>query len=136
MSTKLIILVENDSNLRQSIVLILERAGYLVDATDCAYKAMDILQSRNYQLIISDFNMPETKKVLLPKVHEIYPCLSIVILTDQSLSEIDKEDKQLRAQILIKPIAPERLLDCIAEILVQKENISDNKLDNLPVYMN
>jgi len=136
MSPKLIILVEDDLNLRQSIVLILERAGYLVDATECPYKAMDIIKSGNYQLVISDFNMPDTKKVLLPKVHENYPNLFNVILTDQSLPEIDKEDKQLRDQYLIKPIAPERLLDCVGKILVQKENITNNKLENLSVHPN
>jgi len=136
MSPKLIILVEDDLNLRQSIVLILERAGYLVDATECPYKAMDIIKSGNYQLVISDFNMPDTKKVLLPKVHENYPNLFNVILTDQSLPEIDMEDKQLRDQYLIKPIAPERLLDCVGKILVQKENITNNKLENLSVHPN
>jgi DNA-binding NtrC family response regulator len=133
MSSKVIILVEDDLNLRQSIVLILERAGYLVYATECPYKAMDILRSGNYQVIISDFNMPDTKKVLLPKMHENYPNLFNVILTDQSVSEIDKEDKQLRDQYLIKPIAPERLLDCVGKILVQNENLTNNKLGSLPV---
>jgi len=134
MDQKLIILVEDDLNLRQSIALILQRDGYLVTATDCVYKALDIIQSGNCQLLISDFNMPETKKVLLPKVHENYPNLFNVILTDQSLPEIDKEDKQLRDQYLIKPIAPERLLDCVGKILVQKENITNNKLENLSVH--
>ena len=136
MDQKLIILVEDDLNLRQSIALILQRDGYLVTATDCVYKALDIIQSGNCQLLISDFNMPETKKVLLPKVHENYPNLFNVILTDQSLPEIDKEDKQLRDQYLIKPIAPERLLDCVGKILVQKENITNNKLENLSVHPN
>jgi len=62
MSTQLIILIEDDLNLRQSIALILQRDGYLITTTDCVYKALDIIKSGNYQLIISDFNMPETKK--------------------------------------------------------------------------
>jgi DNA-binding response OmpR family regulator len=136
MNTKLIILVEDDLNLRQSIVLILERAGYCVDATDCPYKAMDILQSGNYQLIISDFNMPVAKKVLLPKALDIYPNLSIVILTDQSLSEIDREGKQLKAQYLLKPIAPERLLDCVGMILGESGNSTHENLNVLPINHN
>jgi len=42
----------------------------------------------------------------------------------------------LRDQYLIKPIAPERLLDCVGKILVQKENITNNKLENLSVHPN
>jgi DNA-binding NtrC family response regulator len=131
MSPKLIILVEDDINLRQSIALILQRAGYLVTVTDCAYKAMDIIQSGKYQLIISDINMPETRNVLLPKVLGIYPYMSIVILTDQSISEIEKEDKLLSAQYLVKPIAPERLLDCVRTILGKKSSSNQANLNNL-----
>jgi two-component system response regulator HydG len=117
MSPILIALVEDDVNLRQSIALILQRAGYLVTATDCIYKAMEIIRSGNYQLVIADSNIPETNKVFLPKILGIYPYLSIVILTDQSIAETEKEGKLLSAHYLVKPIAPERLLDCVGTIL-------------------
>jgi DNA-binding NtrC family response regulator len=133
MSPKLIILVEDDVNLRQSIALILQRAGYLVTATDCVFKAMDIIHSGKYHLIISDINMPETKNVLLPKVLAVYPYMSIVILTDQSISEIEKEGKLLSAQYLVKPIAPERLLDCVGTILGKKSNSNHINLNHLPI---
>jgi DNA-binding NtrC family response regulator len=126
MSPKFIILVEDDVNLRQSIALMLQRAGYLVTATDCVFKAMDFIQSKKYNLLISDTNMPETRKVLLPKVLGIYPYLSIVILTDQALYDSEGEDILLSAQYLIKPIAPERLLDCVGTIL-GKSGTSNNE---------
>jgi DNA-binding NtrC family response regulator len=124
MSPILIVLVEDDMNLRQSIALILQRAGYCVNATECAYKAMDIIHSGNYQLVITDINIPETRTMLLPKVLGEYPNLSIVILTDQSSSEIEKEDKLLSAHYLIKPIAPERLLDCVGTIIGKSNNVN------------
>lgn len=136
MSTELIILVEDDANLRQSISLILQRAGYLVTATDCVYKAMDIIQSGKYHLIISDSNLPETRNVLLPKVPGFYPYLSIVILTDQSISEIEKENKRLSAHYLVKPIAPEHLLDCVGTILGKKNNSNRTVSNHLPVQNN
>jgi DNA-binding NtrC family response regulator len=120
MNRKLIILVEDDQNLRQSIVLILERAGYDLDATDCVYKAIEIIKSGNYQLVISDLNMPDTDEILLPNLHGIYPYLSNVILTDQSLSGPEKEESRFSDQYLIKPIAPERLLECVGMIINQK----------------
>ncbi len=122
MNPKLIVLVEDDPNLRQSIALILQRAGYFVTSTDCVYKAMDILQSGNYCMAITDVNIPETRKVFLPTVLGKYPDLSIVILTDQSSSEIEKENKLLSAHYLIKPIAPERLLDCVGTIIGKSNN--------------
>ena len=122
MNPKLIILVENDLNLRQSIALILLRAGYFVTSTDCGFKAMNIIQAGNFHLLIADINNPDTREILMPKVHVMYPDLSIVILTDQASSEIEKEGKLLSAHYLIKPIAPERLLDCVGTIMGNQNN--------------
>ncbi len=122
MSSALIILVENDVNLRQSIALILQRAGYSVTATDCVYEAFDLIQSGHYRLLISDFNIPDTKMVLLPKVNRGFPDLPIVILTDQSSAEVENERKHFNAQYLVKPVAPERLLDSIGSILGKANN--------------
>jgi DNA-binding NtrC family response regulator len=116
MSTKSIIVVEDDINLRQSITLILQRAGFLTTATDCVYKAMDILRSGKYHLIISDFDMPEMKNVFLPKLLVNYPSIPIFILTDQSFSEIEGE-KRINAYYLAKPVAPECLVDSVRSIL-------------------
>jgi len=122
MSPKLIILVENDVNLRQSIALILQRAGYLVTATECVYKALELVPSGKYNLLISDFNIPETTDVLLPKIHTEYPQLPIVILTDQSDAEAAMESRLHNAHFLVKPIAPERLLDSVGSVLGNKNN--------------
>jgi DNA-binding NtrC family response regulator len=126
MSSKLIVIVEDDINLRQSIALILERAGYFVVATDCVPKAINILQSGSYHLLITDINMPDARKTLIPDILAMYPSLSLVILTDQSASEIEKENRLLSAHYLIKPVAPERLLDYV-ETIIGKNNNSGHK---------
>ncbi len=117
MSPKFIMLLENDVNLRQSIALILQRAGYAVSASDRAEQVLELLQSREYHLLISDINPPETSNVLLPKVLRGFPHLPIVILTDQSSAEAERESKRFSAYYLIKPVAPERLLDYVGSIL-------------------
>lgn len=122
MGPKLIILVENDLNLRQSIALILQRAGYQVTATDCVYEALELIGSGDFQLLISDINIPDTRSVLLPKVSKVYPNLPTVILTDQSSAEVEDERRSFSAQYLIKPLAPERLLDSVGSILGHSNN--------------
>ncbi len=122
MSPKLIILVEDDLNLRQSMALILQRVGYFVTSTDCVTSAMNIIQAGNCHLIIADIDIPDTRTLLLPRILGLYPQLSIVILTDQSSAEIEREDKLLSAHYLIKPIAPERLLDCVVTIMGRNGN--------------
>jgi len=136
MSPKLICLVENDLNLRQSIALILQRAGYLVTATDCATRAFNIIQSGHYHMLITDIDMPEVRNILIPKILGTHPFLYIVILTDQSLAEIEKEHKLLSAHYVIKPVAPERLLDYVDTILSGKGKTNPNPFNNNSIDQN
>ncbi len=133
MSPKLIALVEDDDNLRQSIALILQRAGYLVTATDCATRAFNIIQSGQYHMLITDINMPDVRNILIPKILGTHPFLAIVILTDQSLAEIDKEHKLRSAHYVIKPVAPERLLDYVETIIGKNNNSNHDNLSKLPI---
>jgi DNA-binding NtrC family response regulator len=113
MNSKLIMLVEDDNNLRGSFALILKRAGYSVTATESPLKAIDLIQASHYKLLISDMNMLATRNVLLPQVLGLYPGLSIVVLTDQASTEVDKGQRLTGAHYLVKPIAPERLLEFV-----------------------
>ncbi len=103
-------------------------------ATDCVKKAIELTQSGIYKLIISDINVPATRTVLLPKVLDTDPHLAIVILTDQRTRETYGEDGLLDTYYLVKPVAPELLLDCLWKIMeshtvsFQKKN--DTKLVN------
>jgi DNA-binding NtrC family response regulator len=117
MSTNTILLVEDDLNLRNSFTLILQRAGYLVNPTDCAHKMTEMLRYGTYHLVIADLNMPETRELVIPTVLGTYPYLSLVVLTDQPAGELGKDDLFLSAYYLVKPVAPERLLDCIGMVL-------------------
>ena len=53
-----IILVEDDSTILQFSVLVLVRAGYQVRAVEGAQAAWEALQSRSYDLLITDNQMP------------------------------------------------------------------------------
>jgi two-component system, NtrC family, response regulator HydG len=123
MSPQFILLVENDLNLRQSMLLMLQRAGYFTTATDCVCEAMNIIDSGRYQLLIADLDMPDAKNLLLPQVINQYPYLSIIILAGQSSSEEKQENTLVSTQYLVKPVPPERLLDCI-EMTLQTSNHS------------
>lgn len=122
MSPKYIVLVEDDMNLRQSIALILQRAGYFITAVDCVVKAMDMIKTNKYQLIITDNNMPDSYDELLPKILGTYPNLAVLVLTDQSTSEMEKEGRLLSVHYLVKPIAPERLVEYVGIILGEESN--------------
>jgi DNA-binding response OmpR family regulator len=123
-SRKLIILIENDANLRQSLTLILQRAGYQVTATDDVCEALDLLQCIDCQLLISDINVPATSQVLLPMILKVHPHLAVLILSALSSTETEAACKQFGAHYLVKPVAPEHLIDSVRSIM------GNNKIDN------
>jgi DNA-binding NtrC family response regulator len=128
MSPKVILLVENDANLRHSIALILQRTGYIVANSDCAHKALELLHTSSYHMLITDINLPEICSLLLPTIAADYPHLPVVILTDQSFAEDEAKDQHYSTHYLLKPIAPERLLDSVRLILNTKNNHQNHVL--------
>ena len=116
-STKSIILVEEDMNLRQSISLILQRAGYSVTSTDNVYSAIDLVHYGKYQLVITDSNTPGTDRVLLPNLLGKHPDISIMVLTDNPDSDNGHKSQLLSAHYLEKPVAPESLLDYVGMVM-------------------
>ena len=124
MTHKFILIVEEDQNLSHSIALILQHAGYLVTVACTAQEASDRIRSRIYHLVILDTAVPEVNQFLLSKVLVYYPYLSIVILTDRLLSDVESEIMLSSAQYLVKPIDPKRLLDCVRSVLGQNRNYS------------
>jgi len=118
-------LVESDVNLRQSIALILQRVDFRITATDCDTKALELLKLGDYHMLIADIGLPETINTLLTKAATLYPQLPILILTDESIGEIERLKRCSNAHFLIKPVAPEQLLECVRSIL-GKTNSSDH----------
>jgi len=115
MKRESILLVEDDQNLRQSMLLLINHAGYYVTATDCPSDVMGIIQSGRYRLVIIDLNMPQARSDLLPKIRETHPFISLVLLADNSPTL--HESGVSSAHYLIKPVAPELLLEYIETIM-------------------
>ncbi|PWG73271.1 sigma-54-dependent Fis family transcriptional regulator, partial [Enterococcus hirae] len=53
-----VLVVEDDSDLREAIMDTLDVSGYVVEGVDCAEAALEWLQQKQCELVISDVNMP------------------------------------------------------------------------------
>jgi DNA-binding NtrC family response regulator len=136
MSPKLILLVENDVNLSQSIALVLQHAGYLVTTTDCVDKVVELFHSRTYHLLISDSNIPETRTLLLPEAQVAFPHLPVIILTDESNIEVEGDQRLFDAYFLSKPVAPENLLEYVKAVLNRRAPPRRHQHTDLPINRN
>lgn len=109
------ILVVDDSNaIRQSVSFILEQAGFAVVQASDGLDGLSKLNSQQFNLIISDVNMPNmdgiafTKKVREHASHKFTP---VIMLTTESQSSKMEEGKAAGATgWIVKPFDADKLL--------------------------
>jgi len=77
-----ILVVDDDAALRHVIQAGLQGAGYRTEEGSSAAEALDLLRTRPYDLIVSDYEMPGgTGLELLERVLQVHPDLPFVLLT-------------------------------------------------------
>ncbi len=114
-SSKTILVVDDDLNLRQTLVIILRNAGYGVEFAEDAPKGMVLLQGRPYDLMILDYKMPGIDGLqLLKTVRNLRPELPVFFLTGNGSPELEKEALANGVRgYLVKPVDPERILQLV-----------------------
>jgi DNA-binding response OmpR family regulator len=120
-----ILIVDDESNLRRSLSLILQRAGYSVTAASGAQEAYQFLLAGAFDLVFLDLKMPETNGMdLLPEIRRMYPEMPVVILTAHATLESAIEAvRQGASDYLLKPIDPQKIISR-AEEVIRKETRS------------
>ena len=88
MHTKSILIAEDEAMLRRVLKKVLLRAGYEVVLVEDGTQAWEKLQSRNFDLVVLDQNMPGyTGTELLAMIHTQNPKTKVVIASGDSLPE-------------------------------------------------
>ncbi len=125
MTLKTILIVDADLNVRLSMALVLRRANYQVDTAGTAAEALAALDSHPYDLSIVDSMMPDDGSIFLPRLLELYPNLSILVLTTQTSPATRYESAHPGLHYrLTKPVTPEALLKRVKSILEKKTDSS------------
>ncbi|MCC6869424.1 MAG: response regulator [Burkholderiales bacterium] len=119
---KTILVVDDSASLRQVVSIALKGGGYdVIEACD-GKDALDKLNGRKINLIISDVNMPVmdgitfVKEVKRLPTHKFTP---IIMLTTES-----QEAKKLEGQAagakawVVKPFKPEQMLAAVAKLVL------------------
>jgi CheY-like chemotaxis protein len=114
-----ILLVEDDKALRRYLEVMLERAGYDVLTASDGLEAMKLALSSSVDLVITDEMMPNLSGHELCRFLRNSPQLSHIPIVQ--LSGMERKDASSEAGLadafLAKPVAAERLLECVAGLL-------------------
>jgi DNA-binding response OmpR family regulator len=121
MTSRLILVVDTDSAVRQALIDVLSLDGHEVDGAGEAESALLILDQRRYDLVIADLRTPGLDGPLLltalsERFGETLP--PVVFLTSHTFDpHYGGFLADLRAPILVKPLKPGRVLELVGRVL-------------------
>jgi CheY-like chemotaxis protein len=125
-----ILLVENDPIVRKSISEWLESAGYEVAEANDGPQAVEVLATRRFDLVITDFSMPHLDGLrLLEEIRAFWPKVPVIFMTGYLSKRAAQVLLHGRAEYIAKPISFEALLSTIRRLLRLKEGQLDPPTD-------
>lgn len=121
MGARLILVVDVDTAVRQSLIDVLSLEGHEVDGAGDAESALLLLDQRRYDLVIADLRVPalEGPRLLLALEERFGETLPrLVFMTDQTFDpQYGGFLADLRAPVLMKPLKPGRVLELVGRTL-------------------
>ncbi len=109
---KRVLVVDDDREMLKLVRIILEGMGFAVHCAGNGKEALDSLMEKNFDIVITDFDMPGMNGLeLSEKIFEIAPHMLIVMVTGELSVEISRQAVQKGiAAVLPKPYKPNELL--------------------------
>ena len=121
MGTRLILAVDEEAAVRQSLIDVLSLDGHEVDGAGDADGALLLLDQRRYDLVIADIRMaeldgPALLDALAERFGDALP--HIIFLTRVAFEpHYGSFLANLRAPVLTKPLKPGRVLELVGRVL-------------------
>ena len=119
---KTIMIVDDSTSLRQVVGITLKRAGFdVIEASD-GLQALDQLDGRKINLIISDVNMPNMDGISFVKALKAMPAYRftpVIMLTTESAEGKKAEGQAAGAKAwVVKPFRPEVMLNAVQKLVL------------------
>ena len=116
-----ILAVDDSASMRQMVAFTLKSAGYnVVEAVD-GQDALEKSSSRDFDLVLTDQNMPRMDGIsLTKKLRDIpkFKVTPILILTTESSDQMKQAGRSAGATgWLVKPFDPSKLLEVIKKVV-------------------
>jgi len=121
-SGKSILIVDDEANLRSTLTLILQRAGFYTRSAANGEEALKCLRKDSYDLIFLDLKMPGMDGLqVLSEIRLMNSSLPVLILTANGT--LDSAIDALRAGAngyLLKPVEPEEIIARVNQVFFEK----------------
>lgn len=109
-----ILLAEDEEAMRAYLARALSNAGYRVETVDRGTDAIPLLESEDFDLLLSDIVMPEMDGIeLAQRCAEISPRTKVMFITGFAAVSLRASREQPQAKVLSKPF---HLRDLVLEV--------------------
>jgi len=113
-----VLLAEDDQALRRFLEVVLERAGYRVFSASDGLEAMKLVLATSIDIVVTDAMMPNLSGHEFCRFLRNSPSLShLPIILLSALERKDPDAAEQADAFLTKPVAGEKLIACIEELL-------------------
>lgn len=116
-----ILAVDDSASMRQMVAFTLKGAGHTVIEAADGQKALQAARTQNFNLVISDVNMPVMDGIALIRELRALPSYKftpILMLTTESGSDKKMEGKSAGATgWIVKPFNPDQLISTVKRVL-------------------
>jgi two-component system, chemotaxis family, chemotaxis protein CheY len=116
-----ILAVDDSASMRQMVAFTLKSAGYDVTEAVDGQDALEKARGRNFDLVLTDQNMPRMDGISLTKKLREDPKFSatpILILTTESSDQMKQAGRSAGATgWLVKPFDPTKLIEVIKKVV-------------------
>lgn len=132
MNEAIILWVDDEIDLLKPHILFLQDKGYKVETVNNGNDALEMVQSKTYDLIFLDENMPGLSGLeTLSKIKNMDPSVPIIMITKSEEEQIMDEAIGSKIQdYLIKPVNPKQILMTIKKVIDQKRLIVEKATSN------
>jgi DNA-binding NtrC family response regulator len=124
MGKKLILIVEDDPNVGESIRLLLKKKGYALRLASNGKEALHLFRREMVDLVITDLVMPKMDGIeLLEAVKDLKPETEVIVISAQGTIEKAVQAMKLGAfDFIEKPINP-RMISWVVERALEKQTL-------------
>jgi len=128
MSYSTVLVVEDDSSLREALCDTLDLAGYSVTTAEDGRAALNVMSSQEIGLVISDVQMkPMDGNVLLRKIKSDNPNLPVLLMTAHgSVQNAVEAMREGAADYLLKPFDANALIEMVGRYFTNDHHESED----------
>ena len=111
-----VLVVDDERSMRMTLSEFLREGGYEVESAEDAGAALQLLEKKDFDVVVSDIILPRVNGVeLLGQIREVAPDVQVIMMTGEPTA--DTASKAVRAgafDYIFKPISKETILKTVA----------------------